>query len=165
LPMVTCSNTAGNKVKLITDQYGSSIAVNDDDTQNFVEIKHQVAMGIPLNQIPQVRMYIKGVDINGIEPINFVDAGHTHILVITKEGGGRTKDVCISSNVCVRHSNEKLHLISKGQTRDNAIANLNDANVPLRSIYGKVEILRLDGFRNPDDRGAQDDNDDGNNAS
>jgi hypothetical protein len=165
LPMVICSNTAGNKVKLITDWYGSSIAVNDDDTRNFVKIKHQVAMGIPLNKIPQVRMYIKGVDINGIEPINFIDAWHPHILVITKEGGGRTEDVCISSDVCVRHSNEKLHLITKGQTHDNAIANMNDANVPLRSIYGKVEILQLDGFGNADDRGAQDNNNDGNDAS
>jgi hypothetical protein len=110
-------------------------------------------------------MYIKGVDINGIKPINFVDAGHPHILIITKEGGGRTEDVCISSNVCVRHSNQKLHLIAKGQTRDNAIANMNDANVPLRSIYGKVEILRLDGFGNADDQEAQDDNDDGDDAS
>jgi hypothetical protein len=137
LPMFICSNTVGNKVKMITDRYGSSIAINDDNTHNFVAITHQVVMGIPLHKIPQVRMHIKGVDINGIEPIDFAEGGHPHILVITIEGGGRTDDACITDNVCVRHSKEKSHLIAKGKTRDDAIASF--AKVPL----GKEEIPRL----------------------
>jgi hypothetical protein len=137
LPMSICSNTVGNKAKMITDRYGSSIAINDDNTHNFVAITHQVVMGIPLHKIPQVRMHIKGVDINGIEPIDFVEGGHPHILVITIEGGGRTDDACITDNVCVRHSKGKSHLIAKGKTRDDAIASV--AKVPL----GKEEILRL----------------------
>ena len=139
-PMIICSDTTGNKFKVIADQYGNMIAFHDQCNINFHVVELQVTMGIRLNKIPQVRELFNA-DINGIDPIDFLEGGHLHVYVVTTEGGPieRSNNVCISPNACMHHHNENIHLIAKGQTRNIAIANLNDSKELFNDNYGHVK--------------------------